>query len=177
METSIMAYTVEGIIPLEEDKLSKGTFLCLFGVDKIPPHLGVLKDGKYYSSSAKGNRVGEQKELILRRVKQSTIPSLFIELDLEGDNEKLQFAFEKYPKLTKGQTCLMPIKEWLFSQGVNCLEAAFVFELIPVLKQEGMIKGGNALYMDDLLQDGTFELKQYTKEDITNRIVKLQETC
>ena len=164
---------IENITPLLPKNLNRGTFLCLFGTDKIPPHLGLVVEGKYYSTSAKGSRVGENAELILRRVKQSTSPTLFIKLDIVEDMHKLEKAFEKYPKLKENQTCLLPIKDYINSIGEDVTSANFVFELIPILHNLKLISDSFSLYM----QDSSFKLKVYSKEDIVNRIVKLQETC
>ena len=165
--------TIENITPLLVNNLSKGTFLCLFGTDKIPPHLGLVVDGKYYSTSAKGSRIGENVKLVLRRVKQSTIPTLFIQLDIVEDVQKLVSAFENYPKLKQNQTCLLPIKDYINSAGEDVASANFVFELIPILHDRKIIKASFSLNMND----SSFELKVYSKADIVNRIVKLQETC
>lgn len=165
--------TIENITPLSESDLNLGTYLCLFGTDKIPPHLGLIVNGKYYSTSAKGSRVGEKANLILRRVKQSTIPTLFIKLDIVEDNQKLIAAFGNYPKLKEKQTCLLPIKDYISSIGEDVSKANFVYELIPILLESNLIKDSYSLYM----KDASFELAIYSKQDIVNRIVKLQETC
>jgi hypothetical protein len=164
---------IENITPLLGKNLNRGTFLCLFGTDKTPPHLGLVVEGKYYSTSAKGSRVGENAELILRRVSQSTIPTLFIKLDIAEDIQKLATAFKNYPKLKENQTCLLPIKDYINSIGEDVTSANFVFELIPILHNRKLIADSFSLYMND----SSFELKVYSKEDIVNRIVKLQETC
>jgi hypothetical protein len=164
---------IENIIPLVAKNLNSGTFLCLFGTDKTPPHLGMVVDGKYYSTSAKGSRVGENVELILRRVNQSAIPTLFIKLDIAEDILKLVIAFENYPKLKENQTCLLPIKYYINSMGEDVTSANFVFELIPILLNRKLISNFFSLYM----RDSSFELTVYSKEDVVNRIVKLQETC
>ncbi len=164
---------IKNITPLLAKNLNRGTFLCLFGTDKIPPHLGLVVDGKYYSTSAKGSRVGENAELILRRVNQSTIPTLFIKLDIAEDTHKLAIAFENYPKLKESQTCLLPIIDYINSIGEDVTSANFVFELIPILHNRKLISDSFSLYM----YDSSFELKVYSEEDILNRIVKLQETC
>tara|TARA_B110000285_G_scaffold119772_1_gene135517 strand:- start:15 stop:533 length:519 start_codon:yes stop_codon:yes gene_type:complete len=164
---------IGNITPLLAKSLNRGTFLCLFGTDKIPPHLGLVVDGKYYSTSAKGSRLGENVELILRRVNQSAIPTLFIKLIIAEDIQKLITAFESYPKLKEDQTCLLPIKDYINSIGEDVTSAKFVFELIPILHNRKLILDSFSLYM----KASSFELKVYSKEDIVNRIVKLQETC
>ena len=164
---------IENITPLLPKNLNRGTFLCLFGTDKTPPHLGLVVEGKYYSTSAKGSRVGENAELILRRVNQSTIPTLFIKLDIVEDIQKLATAFKSYPKLKENQTCLLPVKDYIKSIGEDVTSAKFVFELIPILRNRKLILDSFSLHM----KASSFELKVYSKEDIVNRIVKLQETC
>ena len=164
---------IENISPLLPKNLNRGTFLCLFGTDKIPPHLGLIVNGKYYSTSAKGSRLGENVKLILRRVNQSSIPTLFIKLDVSEDIQKLVVAFENYPKLKENQTCLLPLKDYINSIGEDVTSINFVFELIPILHNRNLISDSFSLYMSA----SSFELKVYSKEDIVNRIVKLQETC
>lgn len=166
-------FKIKDITPLAKESLKQGIFLCLFGTDKIPPHLGLIANGCYYSSSAKGSRVGENVDLILRRVNQSAIPTLFIELSIEVSQEKLVKSFKAYPKLKEGETCLLPIKDYINSIDINVSEAKFVYELFPLLNERALVKQAYSLHMNV----GSFELPIYTKQDITNRIVKLQETC
>lgn len=164
---------IENIQEIKKTDFQKGIFLCLFGVDMIPPHLGIIADDKYYSTSAKGNRVGESVSAIWRRVKQGKISTLFIKLNVEIDKELLIEAFNNYPKLKSSQTCLLPIKDYLQKNNINAERAKFVFELIPILQDLNLVEESFSLNVES----GSFELPIYSKEDIANRIVKLQETC
>ena len=75
--------------------------------------------------------------------------------------------------MKENQTCLLPIKDYINSIGEDVTAANFVFELIPILHNLKLISDSFSLYMSG----SSFELKVYSKEDIVNRIVKLQETC
>lgn len=165
--------TLDNLQTAEIAILNEGVYLCLFGVDKIPPHLGIIAKGKYYSASAKGNRVGEPAMGIWRRIQQGRIPSLYIELSVENSESKLTSAFSLYPKLKQDQTCLLPIKDFLEESGCHVGNAQYVYELIPLLKELGLVKN----IFSRFIEEDTFQLAIYTKEEITNRIVKLQETC
>lgn len=167
------AVVINELVPLNEEDLENGLFLCLFGIDKIPPHLGLVANGKYYSSSAKGGRIAENVDLIIRRVNQSKIPTLFIKIDTTINENKLTESFSNYPKLRKQETCLLPIKDYFGSIDIDTKTANYVYQLIPLLREVGVVGNSYSLYYSP----ESFTLKVYTKEDITNRILKLQETC
>ena len=47
---------------------------------------------------------------------------------------------------------------------------SFIFELIPILKENGWIRSYHHLYSKHLIEEKAFTLRTYTMEDIMTRI-------
>ena len=45
-----------------ESALNTGCYLCIWHANKIPPHIGILIDGSYFSLKVKGKDTKKQKK-------------------------------------------------------------------------------------------------------------------
>jgi hypothetical protein len=101
-------------VPLFKDSdLKDGFFLCVLHANKVPPHLGITINGKFYSLKAKGKDVNIPIDRILQVLRKKTIVGLFVKLDPSlVTEEKVKKVFGLLPNSIEGkQTCLAPIKE------------------------------------------------------------------
>lgn len=157
----------ENIKSLSADTASKGLFIWVWHADKVPPHIGISLDGRYYSLKVSGKDQklphGKVAELIFRK----SIPSLLIELRSELDIATLEASYAAYGYATSGRsTCLSPIKGVLGVPHANRLA-----ELLENLQQSGQIVG----VYGACLPDGFKSLTPYGTEDIEQRLSKLQD--
>ena|SRR6218665_320852 len=87
-------------------------FIWVWNADKIPPHLGLSLGKNYHSLTYKGVDRFPTGTMI-RKIKRSEIPTLFIRVDAVCDLD-LNALFTSFERAKPGvTTCLSPIKEVL----------------------------------------------------------------
>lgn len=112
-------YTFQHIHALNDESiLGSGLFLCILHADKIPPHIAISMDGKYFSLKAKGKDEAIPVTEVLKIINKRTIKTLFVRLDARVKFEQLEEVFARFEKtIVKETSCLSPIKEVLKVQG------------------------------------------------------------
>jgi hypothetical protein len=144
-------------IPLESfQELYEGVWLILIGINEIPPHIGLLSEGKYYSLSTRKVDCGSSLERFLDVLSRKNIPTLFIHLDEKnkaGNNiiagnkaNSVNLVLENIytdlqPLYNTENTCLSPIKEFFAKYySSEFAGVTYVFELLGVADKKGLIK-------------------------------------
>ncbi|MCB9222827.1 MAG: hypothetical protein R2780_10850 [Crocinitomicaceae bacterium] len=145
--------------------IEEGSFLVLVSPEKIP-HLIYLQDERYYSLTYKGVELAFSFLPYLERLLRTNKKMIFLELNTKGNepfNVFSQFEEAGY----ESTTCLDPIKSILLPES----KARMVFEFIPELYENGMIKSAFHIGLDDLVDaDNDFELNEYSREEVINYI-------
>jgi len=159
------------------EKLQKGTFIFIFRATRIPPHLGIITNGLLYDITSVGPNIGLSVSDFYRTVLKRKTEVIFIELE-RSDLDLTQIITEKvheYWKVTPTTSCLNPIKGFVKEvYSINVASAKFIFELLPLLYENKLIKNVSQLHLSSKLTNNTFELEQYTEKDIEKCIVALQ---
>jgi len=166
-------------VKLLEDynNLESGFFLCLIGTSKIPPHIALIANGKYYSTSVKGVKLGVDFNFLLKILETKKTPTLFLKIDELIDQPQLTEVYANYPKLTTNESCLFPIRDYFKLKNWKVDNWAFVFDLIGDLLIKDKIEIAYHLRMEELLENESFKLREYTKEDIITLIKELKALC
>ena len=170
--------TVSNIQELTDlSKLKDGLFLCLIGTNKIPPHIAIIANGKYYSTSVKGVKIGIDNSFLLKIIIKKNTPTLFLKLKEKINPITLQNCYKNYPQLTPAESCLYPIKDYFKALGWETKHWGFVFNAVDDFIKKNRIVESYALNMEQLLHQQTFKLTEYTKEDIIALIKELKSLC
>jgi len=160
------------------EKLQKGLYLFVFRATKIPPHLGIIANGKLYDISTVGPNIDLPVKDFYRTVLKRKTSVVFIELDQPMDVDLASIITEKvrnYWKVTSTTSCLSPIKDFIGEvYHINVDVARFVFELLPILFEKNLIKSTSQVNLDNKLINNIFELTKYSEDDIENCIVAIQ---
>ena len=102
----------------DESILGSGLFLCILHADKIPPHIGISMDGKYFSLKAKGKDEAIPVTEVLKVVYKRAIKTLFVRLDVNVTIEQVKEVFSGFERtIVRETSCLSPIKDVLKVQG------------------------------------------------------------
>ena len=152
-------------------------FLCLIGTNKTPPHIALVADGKYYSTSVRGVKLGVDYKKLLKILDVKKTPTLFLKLDVVIDQNKLREVYFNYPKLTVNESCLFPIRDYFKLNNWTITNWNFVFDLVNDLLLKEKIEIAFHLKMESLLDNNAFKLQKYTKEDIVALIKELKALC
>lgn len=160
-----------------KENLEFGFFLCLIATDKIPPHIAIIADGKYYSASVRGVKIAVDYRNLLKIIDHKKTATLFVKLAVGPNFEVLEKAYAKYPKLTENESCLFPIRDYFQKEQLTTENWEFVFNALDDLLFKNMVIQSYHLYMEDLLKEGSFRLKEYTKSEIIALIKELKALC
>jgi hypothetical protein len=149
---------------------SSTNYLILINPEKIP-HLGLIKDGQYFSLTYKKAQLNEPFKPYFNYLKRSGRTMLFLEL--KSNLLDVEEIFDRYDKAVVGKTtCLHPIREALLPGS----QADFIYELLPALEQAGLIGKAFHVNMDEFLDERLdFTLSTYDKESIYSYIETLNE--
>lgn len=158
-------YKIEDIQPFCSSVLN-GVHLWILHADKIPPHIGISINDKFYSLKAKGKDEGVAIKGLLAIVERKEITTLCLELDVQLDEMDVQSVFKGFSKTIPNEiTCLDPIKILL-----NCPHVSYLIELLETLNETDLVKSRYGLYINN------FEgIPLYSTSDIHKRLASLGE--
>jgi len=159
-----------------EGQYLNGLYLLIIHADKVPPHLGMLSEGKYYSILTSGRIIAEDSKSLLRIIGMKKIPTLFLQIKTSNDSSPfLTSIFERYDKVDEQQTtCLMPIKHFFDERfNLDIEKVSYVFDLVPKLQENELIGQAFHLNLDGFIENGSYKLRTYTMKDIQKRIEDL----
>lgn len=161
-----------------ENDLLKGVYIAVIHATRIPPHIGLIIDGKYHSLSIKGQDINIAVAALVKNTNQRKIPSLFIKIKphstFSGLYLKEHFVtnIQQFPRVDIGvATCLSPIKLFFDEvYNVPMTDINYLFELVPRLYSEGLVENSSALFIDET----TYQLPVYTNTEINAGIVEVR---
>jgi hypothetical protein len=160
-------FIFQNIQPLEEfSKLEEKNWLWILHSDKIPPHIGISSEGKYYSLKVNGKDNGIPVNQVLQLLEKKRIKSILVSLNLSLSSSILIETFSEYDK-AKGKeiSCLSPIKRCVLPN----TSANKLSELLHFLHQQGKLADVFGLH----LTNGTQGILHYEPADIEKRIALL----
>lgn len=123
---------------IDREDFKQGIYLWVFHADKIPPHIGISKDGFYFSLKVSSKDENIPVEKICNLLKTKKIPTLIIKTSENSiKNRHLETVFEKYQTAnSEGLTCLTPITEIYFSETQDLI----LIELLNLLNEAGVVE-------------------------------------
>ncbi|HET6244291.1 MAG: hypothetical protein H0V01_06305 [Bacteroidetes bacterium] len=176
-------FTIFDILSPEKRQFYTGFYLGLVYLDRIPPHLIFILEGKIYSITTKGNQAGTPVEVLLKTISQKQIQSLFfkinpkvLKMDQNSAKESMDRIMQKYSGIKDDITCLSPLKDF-FSANLSAdfNQASVVFHLISELYKHKCILNVYQLFMESRILDNNIELETYSIVDVRNRIKHLDQ--
>ncbi len=172
-------YPIHITSEITAEKLQKGLFIFIFRATRIPPHIGVIANGRLYDITSVGPNIDLRVSDFYRTVLKRKTEVLFVELNqpnLNIDiNQVMTEKVREYWKVTPETSCLSPIKDFIHDvYGIDVSASKFIFELLPVLYEKQLIDGVSQLNLSNKITNNAFELTKYTEEDIEKCIAALQ---
>ena len=168
------------IIPIDKpitNQLAKITnSIVLSGSNFHPPHIGLAISGQYFSCSANKVKAGISFQKLFNNIKRKNFKIIIAELNFRPDYSLAKEVFESYGVLNENKTCLSPVKKTIEATLNKKITSDFVFELLPFLDQENLIKNYSHFGLDDEIVDDQFQLLEYSQTDIQSCIKILQNT-
>ncbi|MCC5923139.1 MAG: hypothetical protein JJT77_05085 [Crocinitomicaceae bacterium] len=150
--------------------LEKGAYIVILHADKIPPHIGWLHNGAYFSLKAKGKDFDLPISKLTNILKAKNIKSIFVQVNVISDFSNTKAIFEQINLEHPTDTCLTPIK-LLFGQWVGQQKVEKVADLLSILAANYQIKKVYAMG----IAGNNFQLPEYGSDEILARISLLQQ--
>jgi hypothetical protein len=179
-------YSISITTTISEEQLQNGLFIFMFRASRIPPHLGIITNGKLYDISTVGPNIGITVVDFYKTVLKRKTETVFIELEKPKSNllvAVIEEQVKKYWKVTKEVSCLSPIKDFIeeIYSFKEAQEASFIFDLLPILQEQNLIKDISEINLSNKLINNALVLNKYTQKDIENCINALtrkeQQAC
>ena len=169
--------TLQNIQLAKESELFRGTYILLLHANKIPPHIGLVVDGKYYSLTANETQSGVDVKVVWRTIQLKKIGSLFIMVDSIGSSSLLNEVFDQYDRAIAGKvSCLQPIKQYFHQQHqIKIDDVSFIFDLVERLEEYDLLTDTFHANLEKELTSNSFTLIKYTLDEIYSRIQQLQK--
>ncbi|MFN4234669.1 MAG: hypothetical protein ACK4IK_07675 [Bacteroidia bacterium] len=157
-----------------EKIFQKGFYLWILKVDRIPPHLILSYNGKYYNLSVYGRFIGQSIESLLKTIAQKKIQTLIISLkDFENLDLNLSQSYQQFDKVEAPFiTCLSPIRSLFQVYGFPS-SVATIHDLLPLLVKKDVVTSSFGINLELNNEDNSFELPYYTIKDVYQCIDEL----
>lgn len=175
---AIIPYTLTIDHALRENDLQAGVYLVIMHARRIPPHIGMIVGGQYYSLSIKGQELNVPVEAFVRNLSLRKIAAAFIQIQSDAKNsdelKMLLTAFiQRFPKVEAGKaTCLSPVKLFFdAAYAIDINEVNYVFDLLPQLEANHLITKISSLNIDE----NRLQLPVYSMNDINTGIAKAEQ--
>lgn len=165
-ESSLKIGTFSALSAISET----ATGIVLWNFDKIPPHLGMIYQGSYYSLTIKAVDCIDFKSIQkVWKIKQK--PILIFEIETQ-DHPILEVIshFNHYPHVDAQVSCLQPILSFFNTLLELKIEATVIFDLLKALNHANKIKN---IYSN--AQSVEINIPYYSKKDVEHYIKKLKE--
>lgn len=164
------SFEFDSILPLTDShKIKEGCFLCIWHADKIPPHIGIIINGMYFSLKVKGKDVDIPVFDIVKLIQKKQITTVFVEIESDLELNQVARIFSLYEKAEASKvTCLTPITEIFgVKNQVNMLSE--LLNYFQSKQQIGQLFGLN-------LKPDFKGILFYGKEEIESRLKQLSKS-
>ena len=131
-------FTFPNLFPLPSvDVLQTGFFLCLLHADKIPPHIGCLVEGQFYSLKVKEKDEAVHVTTLLKAITLKKVPTLFVGISKDIPSTAVEHSYGKYSAIEVGvNTCLSPVIDLFECHG----RVKKLSDLLRLLQEESILK-------------------------------------
>lgn len=159
--------STDEIIPFNELEINDyHVYLYIFHAHKIPPHVGIISDGAFFSLKANGLDFDLAPEKINALIVRKEISTLIIKIDLKPTRDIREVFTTHGEHIRSGQTCLTPIDQYLFGHSNH----KKIGELLSDLKRDNMISLVYGAYLPKDFKG----IINYSTADINQRIETLK---
>ncbi len=161
------SYTIDKIVDFKESNLDPDkVILWIWHANKIPPHIGISSEGKYFSLKSTGKDVNLPIDQVIQLIQRKSIKTLAVELNIDVNTVDLDTVFDHYSITKSNQvTCLTPIKNVLQMRSPSKLE-----HLLSELSEMKVIRKFVGFNIDASFQG----IPNYSVEDIHSRLETLE---
>jgi hypothetical protein len=163
--------------------LDKSLWIVVLHACRIPPHVGLLFNGNYFSLNLKGVEKNIDLSVLLRTIELQNIKSVFFKVkkhpvfSVDYLKEVFENDLSNYQKVTTDNTCFKPVKLFFEEHYLFCSQPInFLFELFSPLITNEMIEKTIALNLKEEIVEGNFTFNTYNAKDINDKLASIKST-
>jgi hypothetical protein len=163
--------------------LNKSLWIVVLHACRIPPHVGLLFNGNYFSLNLKGVEKNIDLSVLLRTIELQNIKSVFFKVkkhpvfSVDYLKEVFENDLSNYQKVTTDNTCFKPVKLFFEEHYLFCSQPInFLFELFSPLITNEMIEKTIALNLNEEINEGNFTFNNYNAKDINDKLASIKST-
>ena len=161
---------------LTDSTLTKGLFICILHVKRVPPHIGIIIDGKYHSLTIKGIEPNIAISTLQRTIQQQKIESVFLKIAphpvFSNDHMNSMFLeiLKKYPQIRSDEvTCLSPLKDFFDEfYAINSSKNDIIIDLLKRMTANNFIIQAYSLNLS--LENNTLSIPVYSQQELNEKI-------
>ena len=168
MEELMSKYKITNILNAEETEIDEQKcLLWVWHADKIPPHLGLSIEGKYFSLKANGKDFMTEIESVKQIISKKKIKTLCFEVKSTLNLQDIATSFQKYDCTVPFEiTCLQPIQEVL-----NSFFSKQLVDLLMDLDEKNQIQHVYGFNLPEKFD----AILEYSTDDIHSRLKQLKD--
>ncbi len=165
----MFSFKVDSWREFENQEYLNGTFLWVIHADKIPPHIGISKDGIYFSLKVSGKDDQVSIQSLVGLITGKKIPTLAIQLvDNKLEIEDFKNVFGAYLFAESNvASCLSPISRLYFPEQQDLI----LSELLQKLQNKSLLSTVYGLNLKADFQG----IPVYGRSEIRNRLIELED--
>lgn len=167
--------------PFQEAEIEKGIYLCLLHAKRLPPHIGIIINGKYHSLTIKGTEPNVQVKALLKTISQKKIETIFLKIvphpvySIDHLNSVFLEILKPYTSIKNTElTCLSPIKEFFLEfYAVKSNDKDIIFTFLNRLNNNSFILEANSLNLS--LENNEVKVPVYSQEQLNDKIKSIRD--
>lgn len=160
----------------DKKKLTHGNWLVLLHARRIPPHVGLIIEGRYSSLTVKGPELNVTLDALLKTIGVKKIETIFIKVvdhpvfSSDYQNELFHEMIKKYKMVKQHEaTCLSPLKEFFQEfYALNFLKDELLFDFLERLRQNTYLE--LAMSFNFELAPAMIQIPKYDATELHERI-------
>lgn len=163
-------------------ELKKGLWITIINATRIPPHIGLLFNGCYFSLNIKGVEKNVDMQVLIRKIEMKQIKSVFVKIkkhpvfSVDFLKESFETELMKYSCVSSETTCFKPVRTFFCENYMlQNYEMKFLYDLFPALYENNMIDKTFTMNMDESISNGFFVFKKYSEKDIDDKLNQIKQ--
>ncbi|MFN5183607.1 MAG: hypothetical protein ACK5D5_11365 [Bacteroidota bacterium] len=167
--------------PLEKTQLSGNLFLVVHNPHSMPPHIGLMHDGFYFSLKINGKDLHVPSDIILKNSSKKNKPLLFFKLKNSDNLSSTEIksiisnCFNKYEKVSPlGPSCIFPLLDFICElYKISLDKVDFFYQLIPLLKNLEILVGVFLYGKSKVIKNHEYQLLIYDSSELKSALTVL----
>ena len=152
-----------------KENLFNGTHFVMMHLESIPPHLGLIIDGDFYSISTRKKAISIPLSKVLKRIKRSKISTIYVQIENIGNKKFLSQSLENMPLVSvEGTNCIDPIIQFAEHNGYYIENQKHIGDFLEKMNVINTMSS----FADEYVTNGFYQIPSYSDNEIKKIILR-----